>query len=337
MRVAVGLVMATEILCPTRLTHRDPSSIYKLCGDMLQCNDDIIINARQLDFVSPLGLASFGATIGSLPGPCTVEIVNLQPAMQSYLNRMDVFRLHSGVNVIGLGGGTPARHDRKADLVELTCVADPRQIAKVAHRLAVATVGFFPDVNPDEQEDEMTGHNRFSLCAEPLEYALSELLENALTHARRYGNSHATVWVACQHYPSSGQVQIAVVDNGCGILATLASHSRLSAKTDLAAIMAALQPRVSCNRDLGLHSDSVNQGVGLTTTYRIATAAGGWLTIVSGDAHYASNGYGGPLRFLPWKGCAVLLGCHRDKLPDVKYRELLPKIEPGAHPRIRYE
>ena len=54
----------------------------------------------------------------------------------------------------------------------------------------------------------------------------------------------------------------------------------LPRKTDLDAILAALRPRVSCNRDLEVFKRLVNEGIGLTTTARIAERAGGRLVVV---------------------------------------------------------
>lgn len=183
----------------------------------------------------------------------------------------------------------------------------------------------------------MTGYTETDRLAEPIQYALNELLENALTHARRAGYMDSCVWVACQYYPSNGLVRVGVVDNGCGFLATLRGHSALHQKTHLAAILAALQPRVSCNRDLGLLADSVNQGVGLTTTNRIAERAGGRLYIASGDAihsaiasvHLTGGAY--------WQGVAIGLVCKREKLPEVRFRELLPPLEPLPSVRLRFQ
>lgn len=127
-----------------------------------------------------------------------------------------------------------------------------------------------------------------------------------------------------------------VVDNGCGFLATLRGHRALHQETHLAAILAALQPRVSCNRDLGLSSDSVNQGVGLTTTNRIAERAGGRLYIASGDAIYSAGGYSW-LSGMQWQGVAIALECKRQRLPDVHFRDLLPPLDAQPAVQLRFQ
>lgn len=48
----------------------------------------------------------------------------------------------------------------------------------------------------------------------------------------------------------------------------------MSPETDEAAILLALEPRVSCNKDVDLMGDSVNEGIGLTVVYRMVKDAG---------------------------------------------------------------
>jgi hypothetical protein len=88
-------------------------------------------------------------------------------------------------------------------------------------------------------------------------------------------------------------------------------------KTDLDAILVALRPRVSCNRDLGVFKDSVNQGVGLTTVSRIAEHAQGRLVVVSGRGLH--DPLGGSRRLAHgarWRGVAIALECRRDALTE---------------------
>jgi anti-sigma regulatory factor (Ser/Thr protein kinase) len=194
-----------------------------------------------------------------------------------------------------------------------------------------------PVTNRDELPDEMSGYTESDRLAEPIQYALNELLENALTHARRAGYINACVWLSSQYYPSNGLIRVGVVDNGCGFLATLRGHAALHQETHLAAILAALQPRVSCNRDLGLRSDSVNQGVGLTTTRRIAETAGGRLYIASGDAIHSAAASSHLAGGACWQGVAIALECKRKKLPEVHYRDLLPPIDAKPTVKLRFQ
>lgn len=120
-------------------------------------------------------------------------------------------------------------------------------------------------------------------------------------------------------------------------LCELRGHPALHRETHMAAILAALQPRVSCNRDLGLRADSVNQGVGLTTTQRIAASAGGRLYIASGDAIHSATSFGHLTDGACWQGVAIALECRRQRLPDVHFRDLLPPLEPQPGIKLRFQ
>lgn len=182
----------------------------------------------------------------------------------------------------------------------------------------------------------MTGYTSYDRFVEPLQYALNELLENALTHARR-GNKDACVWVASQYYPKSDVIRLGVVDNGCGFLESLKTHKQLQRKHHLDAILLALQPRISCNRDLGLRADSINQGVGLTTSCRIAERAGGSMILASGNAMHSTSNYSGVGTGAYWQGVGIAIEVKRSKLAEVRVRELLPTLDDIPAVKLRFE
>lgn len=134
-------------------------------------------------------------------------------------------------------------------------------------------------------------------------------------------------------------VRLGVVDSGCGFLATLSKHRLLRDQTHLNAILLALEPMVSCNRDLLLNSnESVNQGVGLTTTFRIAKQANGRLIIASGDAKHDTRGRSMYLsEGVYWQGVAIAMECQRTQLPGIKIADLLPRLDAPKDGKLRFE
>lgn len=305
------------------------------CRRLLDTDGDSIVDAGQLRFADPFGIALLGATFHMLrQRGRSVSVHGLSSEIAGYLQRMDVF---AGVELVGCA--PPARrNDRRDALVELTLLDGQRSAEDTAYRLAQAVVGRIPGVSSDEPPDEMSGYTAFDRLVEPIQYALNELLENAMTHARRQGFADACVWVASQYYARSGLIRLGVVDNGCGFLATLRSHPELRRESHHDAILMALRPRISCNRDLRAGMESVNQGVGLTTTCRIAEHAGGRLVIVSGDAIHDTSGRSGTLSgHAFWQGVAIALECRRDRLPEIRFRELLPPYDVQAPVSLRFE
>jgi len=328
--------MPTPVRLPAYLSIRSAAEVVAACQHLIKSDGDAVVDAAGLRFADPFGLAMLGATFHMIRDQGrAVGVRGLSFNMAGYLSRMDVFK---GVNLIDCAPRATGRHDRSDALVELTRLDNQSGVDDLAYRLAKALVGSIPDLDPAEPSDEMTGFTAFDRLVEPLQYALSELLENAMTHARRQGYRDASVWVACQYYSRNGLIRLGVVDNGCGFLATLRSHPELRRETHHEAILTALRPRISCNRDLRLGTDSVNQGVGLTTTCRIAEHAGGRLVIVSGDAIHSTNAESGTFTdSAAWQGVAIALECRRDRLPDIRFRELLPPYNAQTPVRLRFE
>lgn len=319
------------ITLPSELTANCALKTVAICEEIVSSSNTADIDASQLRFMDPFSMAMLGACFdNATKDDVTVNVHNLSKALSGYLQRMDVF---TGVNLVDCPPNNNQRHDRSNTLVELTKVRDHSAVGETAHRLALAIIG---NAVSDEVPDEMTGYTTHDRLVEPLQYVLNELLENALTHARR-GNKHACVWVASQHYRQTGRIRLGVVDNGCGFLGSLRGHSKLALPRNLDAILLALQPRVSCNRDLGLLIDSVNQGVGLTTACRIAERANGHMVLVSGDAMHNTSDRSEESDDAYWQGVGIAIEIQRSELVNVHYRELLPELGNIAPANLRFE
>jgi len=329
----------TTLICPAYLTVKSTDGLIKLCGAALAAEDSVTLEAQSLRFADPFGLALLGATFYMLQQRGqTVRVAGLTDSVGGYLQRMDVFE---GVKLVDCSPPRGQRVDQTDALVELTRLDQRSQIDRVANQLAEALVGRMSDIDPNEPRDEMSCVNTADRITIPISYVLTELLNNAMSHARLKGYGNACVWVASQYYRSSGRLQLAVVDNGCGMLESLREHAALRdlpRKTDLEAILAALRPYVSCNRDLGVFIDSVNQGIGLTVAARIAEHAEGRLVVLSGAGCHDPLGLSRRLaNSARWQGVAVALECQRDALLNVRIRELMPLIEGMPPLHLRFE
>ena len=325
------------ILLPRYISAKSAFDAMMVCQQILKSTDNYIeINAENLMFADPFGIALLGTCFHEVISRGQyIRVYNLNSNLSSYLQRMDLF---NHIELINCPHASGTRHNRSDSLVELTMLSRHSDVGNVAHRLANAIVGSFGDVDPNEPEDEMSGFNLFARLAEPLQYALNELLENSLTHARRAGYANASVWIASQYYQSSGLIRIGVVDNGCGFLESLRTHTALENKRHLDAILLALRPRISCNRELGLRSDSINQGVGLTTSCRIVEHVGGRMVIVSGDSVHDTSGISRKSDDDSyWQGVGIAIECARSRLADVRFRELLPPLDDIPPVRLRFE
>jgi anti-anti-sigma regulatory factor len=328
--------MVNSIYLPTYFSVARPSETLSVCQRLLRAGEGVSLDASSLRFVDPFGLALFGATFYELAKyGRPLQVLNLSQEVRSYLIRMDAL---SGLELDGEPLVMLTHHDRSDSLVELTRIDGRDEVDTMAFRLAKALVGSIPEIDPNEPPDDMTGITAFDQLVEPIQYALCELLENAMTHGRKQGHKAARVWVASQYYPVTGYIRLGIVDTGCGFFETLKSHPALKIASDYEAILAALKPRISCNRDLRAGMESSNQGVGLTTTSRIFERARGSMVIVSGNGLYRTRGLGGAMQSgAHWQGVAIALQCKRSELCKVRVRDLLPSLEDTGPVKLRFE
>lgn len=323
-----------EFKLPGYIGVRNLEPLFVFCAEVAGSNGDVVIDARAVTFIDPMGLTVLAALLSPMCRTRRVGMVWLDVRIASYLQRMDFFT-HCPVG--GVEIPNHARSDLKKSLVELTLVNNAHETDATAIRLATALTGCMTGLAP-RPVDFHAPVDDFDRYNHPIQYALNELLDNSLTHARRMGRAGAAVWVAAQYY-SENMVRIGVADNGCGFLATLTNHIQLTYKTHAAAIELALEPFISCNRDMGPFAISENQGVGLTTVRRISEAAGGGMTIISGNAKVSTGGEAQQFKSKAfWDGVAISFVCKRDLLPQIMPSDLLPELPPShtRAPTLRF-
>lgn len=317
---------------------RNLPAAMAFCGEIgADSRDEIVCDASSLQFVDPIGLCLLAATCHQLAKDGRqLKLENMPPAIMDYLARMDLFKA-CGIEY----QESFTRHDRRADLVEI-CVADKAaEGEQLASKIVAALVGLTPDFDPHAKPDEMTGFLPHEHLHVPLHYIFSELLENALTHAKRAGYKDARAWVAAQYYPGRDTIRLAVLDNGCGLLSTLERHSGLLEKSHTAAVHLAFVPRVTCNPDLEIRpNETANQGVGLTVVREIVSRGGGILRLVSGDALVEQKRdlrlRAHPIK--PWQGVILALEFKRDLLRQVNVGQIIHELRDKPGPGgLRFE
>lgn len=322
-----------EIRLPNTIGTRDVGSLFSVAKRILESQASRIdLNCQSVEFVEPFGLCVLVSALRRA-GQRKVGMNWLSTDMAGYMNRMKFF---DAVDVEGVEIPLRFAKDHADKLVELVEITNPIECDQIAHRLANAITGTMMDP-PSRASD--SSKNIDQQFWHPIWYSLSELLENSITHARRHGYLRSSVWVASQYYPRSEIVRFSVVDDGCGFLTSLYKVPELKEKSHGAAIRAALLPKISSNRDGSEINGQINQGVGLTTTSKIAKAAQGGLVIVSGDGvHDTLRPFANrALTTGFWQGAAIGFHCRRAKLPQVKVRELFPPDPQSPTVHIRFE
>jgi hypothetical protein len=154
--------------------------------------------------------------------------------------------------------------------------------------------------------------------ADAIRYSLVELLRNVVQHAR----SPIGALVSAVDMPSTGIVDVAVADFGCGIRVALHERYR-EIKDDFKAVKFALQPHVSGTFQQGAYESMANNaGLGLFFIKEIVTRSGGGFFLGSGtmlaDLWGNADGTPGKKYFSAnttgWRGTFALLQMRREHI-----------------------
>lgn len=143
--------------------------------------------------------------------------------------------------------------------------------------------------------------------AATLQYALSELIDNALQHS----DSPTGAFATAQKYERLKSVHLLIVDTGISIWRHLLKHPKYRHITsDVEAVKTALRPFVTGTYLADPANDKLeyeNQGLGLSVTNEIARRCGGQLYLWTGKALYRSQN--GEVEAMPveWPGTVVFL------------------------------
>jgi len=146
-----------------------------------------------------------------------------------------------------------------------------------------------------------------------LQYCIREMVRNTFEHGKT--NS---VWVCGQFWPQKGRAEIAIMDEGCGIKASLQSNHRFKCTSDKDANKLALQPGVS--RMVGLYQDPYddwqNSGYGLYVSSSLCTL-GGHFILASGDDATFLNNHGQKNYSSTMNGTIVCLSLNANNIEDL--------------------
>ncbi len=184
-----------------------------------------------------------------------------------YLQRIDFFS-RCGIEL----AEDFRRHDAGRRFVELRRVGGEGS-ASVEELSTDVAYCLFPD--SDVEDPEQSG--LFDL----LQYAVSELANNTIQHAKAPG------FATAQYTARTDLIRVAIADHGIGVLRSFAENGSPYWKQDLTesqAIALALQPKVSSKSHLTTAwGESINAGVGLTLLKEFCSMTGGDLFMGSGN------------------------------------------------------
>lgn len=317
------------LVFPSFITAKNCDKLLPVLDSIISSDvDTVAVTARHTKFVDPFSLCLLAACCDKLQRQDRhLDILDLSPEMQSYWVRMDLFKQCQQQEP------DLQRNDQSGSLLEIQCLQGRQDVGQVADRISHAIAGQTPGYTEETQPDEMTGFLPHELVEYNLRYMFNELLENALTHGRRHGYDSSKVWVACQYYKARDLIRIGIVDTGCGFRQSLLSHPQMP-QTDEDAIRLALQPCISCNRDVGIMDDSVNEGIGLTVVQRMVKDVGGAMVLLSGQSvlEISQDELSKPLPDTRWQGAGIAIEVKRSELKERLVRDVIGELRRETPP-----
>lgn len=321
------------LIFPSFITAKNCDKLLPILDSVISSDTDTIaVTAKHTKFVDPFSLCLLAACCDKLQQQDRhLNILELSPEMQSYWVRMDLFKqCHQEEPDL-------QRNDQRGSLLEIQCLQGRQDVGQVADKISRAIAGQTPECREESQPDEMTGFLPHELVEYNLRYIFNELLENSLTHGHRHRHRHgynnSKVWVACQYYRSKDTIRIGIVDTGCGFRQSLQNQNPMP-QTDEAAIRLALQPRISCNRDVDIMDDSYNEGIGLTVVQRMVKDVGGTMVLLSGQSvlEITLDELAKPLPDTGWQGVGIAIEVKRSELKERLVRDVIGELRSETTP-----
>jgi len=319
-------MVTTVVKVPRVLDADNVEHVLRVCEQIRGC-EQVVLDASEYVYCSPIGMTLLKSAMHSQHDCRVIDVIWMDIQRASYLSRMDFF---SGVDAPSLVVQNGVRHDRTDRLIELQVVPNDLHVDEYADRIAqTLTKSLLREATVFQQDD----FDEEKIIA-PIRYLVSELLLNATTHSRRHGHHGAKAWMSAQARAATPKtaawIEIAIVDDGCGVLRTLADqlNDRGSAAE---AIETAMKPMVSCNLGIDMTGEETsNQGVGLYVAKDLILSAGGRLQIISDNCLYDSKipTRSGQYRDLRnnWRGVAISITMPFDKIYGLNPTSSLDRI-----------
>lgn len=195
---------------------------------------------------------------------CKISVLNFED--KNYASFMGLFKSF-GLN----HGNEPGEACGSGTYIPLTRLPISR-ITKDARENSIHQ-GEAIDREAKKIAEILTRNNDGSITA-TLTYAIRELMRNVMEH----GNT-THIWYAAQYWPTKSRVEVAVLDEGVGLVPSLKRNKKLEVNDDEQAIRLSLQPGVSgaVQSNRKIDGDWQNTGYGLFMTSSLCKSIGEFL------------------------------------------------------------
>lgn len=207
----------------------------------------------------------------------------------------------------------------------------------VANELSDRIAQFIPEEDRAEMLEDHRGLRIYHSIQPALAYVLAELIDNVFSHAQTKAHPNPMAWAAAQWYLSGDLIRVAVVDDGCGMLASLHDHRP---KDHLDAMALAFRPFLTSKGLRGLYADRSHMGLGLTICRDLCVKLEGCLYAVSGNAFIKDPGLPkeqAQKLDVSHQGTIVSLEFHRRAVTTGTMQEVFARYRKPPQLRPRFE
>ena len=284
-----------EILIPSNLDFK--SLITFSFPDCNEEDDEYIYNYESMSTVEPFGMLLMGSKIRSFknntPNAIHRNIINYHNS--TYAGNMGYF--YSIGEEYGRGPGELGGNNNYIPIKKLDIKKSYLESLNIGKEIYCYL------------EDEVAGRLATVLSRGNkelyygLKYCITEILRNVYEHSKSND-----LWYAGQYWPSKDMIEIAILDEGIGIMESLRHNRRHNIKNNLEAIKLSLLPGVSksiCHKKSSKIYENI--GYGLYMLKGICEKVGNF-AICSGDtALYISSNQYRDFNIQPIKGTIIRL------------------------------
>jgi signal transduction histidine kinase len=224
------------------------------------------------------------------------------------------------------------------------CVSQCIKTATEAERACNVMADHIAQLIPREDRAEML-RDRYGLrihhAIQPaLAYVLAELVDNVFSHAASVQFPNPFGYLSVQNYDAGDLVRIAVVDDGCGLLATLRGSVEHPPRSHQEAIHRAFEPRTTSKGIRTLYAERRHMGMGLAVCREISRRLGGYIHSVTGNAWVARPGMEDQANRVAdpfFQGTIVAVELHRRGATSGVLADTLRSLTESPELRVRFE
>jgi ABC-type transporter Mla MlaB component len=219
-------------------------------------------------------------------------------------------------------------------------VAAASDANNAANAMAAYLARFIPREDEAQMQQDRYGLRIHHAIQPALAYVLTELVDNVFSHAASEDFRDPKAWMAVQSYPAGDLVRVAVVDDGCGLLASLRGLVVDAPKNHYDAITRAFEPFVSSKSSPGLYAERRHMGLGLAVCRAICQRLGGRIVAATGNAWIENPGLPGRIRRAidsPYRGTLIALELNRRGVTTGLLQEVLDRLAGTPDLRLRFD